>query len=266
MKEFYLPGKEKIYYRKNDFDPKRKNVIFIHGFCGSSSVWIPYEKKFENKYNLLSIDLRGHGESFHPKDLNDYSIEKLSSDLYSIIKKEKLSNVILVAYSSGGLIAIDFIKEHKNIVKSMILISADAAPKKDLTKVIVPFISICPIINYFPQLKKNSRHVDYSKYIHTPEFNLKRMAEEVINIGLRSYLFSLKQLYDFDIEYFLPSIKAPVLILHGKKDNTFSVEASIRMNKLIKNSKLIIYKDYDHVILNNFENISSTFQKFITKC
>ncbi|MFL2598998.1 MAG: alpha/beta fold hydrolase [Flavobacteriaceae bacterium] len=36
-------------------------VTFIHGAGGSSSIWYKQIRTFSKKFNLLLIDLRGHG-------------------------------------------------------------------------------------------------------------------------------------------------------------------------------------------------------------
>ena len=62
MKEYYFDN-DKIYYRTNEFKADRLILVFIHGVSGSSSSWWTYEKIFENKYNILTYDIRGHGKS-----------------------------------------------------------------------------------------------------------------------------------------------------------------------------------------------------------
>ena len=38
-------------------------VTFIHGAGGSSSIWFKQIRRFSKNFNLLLIDLRGHGAS-----------------------------------------------------------------------------------------------------------------------------------------------------------------------------------------------------------
>ena len=61
MKEHFF--EDRIYYRTNEFKSDRLTLVFVHGVSGSSSAWLPYEKIFENKYNVLTYDIRGHGLS-----------------------------------------------------------------------------------------------------------------------------------------------------------------------------------------------------------
>ena len=41
-------------------------VTFIHGAGGSSSIWYKQVRDFKSDYNVLLIDLRGHGKSKKP--------------------------------------------------------------------------------------------------------------------------------------------------------------------------------------------------------
>jgi pimeloyl-ACP methyl ester carboxylesterase len=39
---------------------------FVHGAGGSSSIWFKQIRDFQKQYNVLLLDLRGHGESKPP--------------------------------------------------------------------------------------------------------------------------------------------------------------------------------------------------------
>ena len=54
-----------IYYTKyvSDNSNNRKWITFVHGAGGSSTIWFKQIKYFSKKYNLLLLDLRGHGDS-----------------------------------------------------------------------------------------------------------------------------------------------------------------------------------------------------------
>ena len=265
MKECYLAGKNRIYYRKNDF-LKKQTIVFVHGASGGSSAWIPYEKKFEKKFNVLSFDIRGHGKSFRPKTFNEYAINHFSKDVHRVIKKEKIKDFILVGHSFGSMIVLDFVKNYQNLVKSLILISSDAAPKKRLiSKVMKRILSFSKIMNYFPQYKTGGGHIEYGKFIGTGDFNIKRLVADIKNTGFRSYSFSMLHAYDFNCEDFLPKIKIPVLIIHGNKDTICPLNTGVKIKNAIKNSKMIIFDGSNHVIvLNDIERLAKEIDKFVT--
>jgi pimeloyl-ACP methyl ester carboxylesterase len=267
MKEFYLKGKEFIHYKKNNFLKKRKTLVFVHGLSGSSSAWINYEKRFEKNFNVLSFDLRGHGKSFRPKKLKEYKIEKFSEDLYKIVKKEKINNLLLIGHSFGNLIVLDFFRKHKKFVNSLILISIDVSPaKRKLNRIVVPFLKLAGLMNYFPVFKKTGGHIDYTKYFETGDWNIRRMIADISNTGLRSLLFSTYYAYKFDMEEYLKKIKVPTLIIHGNKDTIFPITSGKKVHNLIKNSEFVEFRNSNHIIvLNDFAKLSEEIKKFVHK-
>ena len=75
-------------------DENKETIVFIHGSGLSHIVWSLTEQFFSSKnFNVLSIDLPGHGNSDGP--CLD-SIEKIADWLEEVFKNLKLKNLILV--------------------------------------------------------------------------------------------------------------------------------------------------------------------------
>lgn len=81
-------------------------------------------------------------------------------------------------------------KKHKKMVKSLVLISASANPRKSSN-----FLWIFPlfsrIIKYMPQIKKRGNEIDYDGHVGTGDMNMKRLYADISNTGLKSYLYSM---------------------------------------------------------------------------
>jgi len=264
MEECYLEGDNIIYYRKNKFT-KKPTIVFIHGLSGSSSAWLPYERILESEFNILCPDLRGHGKSFRPHKLKDYSISAFSDDIYRIMKKERINDFIIVSHSFGNIVALEFLRKHQNIVKALILISPDPAPaKRKAANFLVPLQNILYLIDYLPLIKKSGKHVDYQKYLGTGDWNIRRYFTDIKNTGIRSYLFSMTHAYKFNFENFLTKIRLPTLIIHGDKDTIFPIESGIKASKAIKNSKFVVFEGSNHIIvLNDFDRLYKEIYKFL---
>ena len=82
-------------------DSKKDTIIFLHGSGLSHIVWSLAEQFFSNKnFNVLSIDLPGHGNSEGP--CLD-TIEKIADWLENVFVKLNLDKVILIGHSQGCL-------------------------------------------------------------------------------------------------------------------------------------------------------------------
>ena len=54
-------GELKINYL-NSYDEERPSILLIHGWGSSSRIWLQSTQKLALSFNLLSVDLPGHGE------------------------------------------------------------------------------------------------------------------------------------------------------------------------------------------------------------
>ena len=92
-----------IHYTK--FLCKNKNanwITFVHGAGGSSTIWYKQIKYFSKKYNLLLLDLSGHGKSksitlnpFKKK----YTFNSITNDILEVIDAEKIKKSHFVGKS-----------------------------------------------------------------------------------------------------------------------------------------------------------------------
>ena len=80
-------------------DPKKETIVFLHGSGMSHIVWSLTEQFFSNQnFNVLSIDLPGHGNSDGPcKD----TIEKITDWLEKAFDQLNLHDLVLIGHSQG---------------------------------------------------------------------------------------------------------------------------------------------------------------------
>ncbi|HAC14855.1 MAG TPA: 2-succinyl-6-hydroxy-2,4-cyclohexadiene-1-carboxylate synthase, partial [Bacteroidetes bacterium] len=73
----------KIHYLSGDADW----VVFVHGAGGSSAVWFKQIKAYKKNFNVLLVDLRGHGKSAPgpESERSDYSFESIASDIIEVM-------------------------------------------------------------------------------------------------------------------------------------------------------------------------------------
>lgn len=263
MKEYYF--KDTIYYKKNIFRPSRKILVFVHGLSGSSSAWLKYEKKFEKKYNILSFDLRGHGKSLKFRDYKAYEMKNLAEDMHDLLQFLKIKHPIIVCHSFGVFVVLEYLELYQKEVSAVVFLSPSFKVGERLRERILKFIlKTSPLFKLFPFREIKGRHVNYSKYKNTGDWNLRRTVADVGNTSLRIYAYCTKQSYSFNKEKLLEKIKIPVLLMHGKKDSIFPVENSLKMHEKIKGSKLELIENTDHiVVLNNFREVSKGIEKFV---
>ncbi|CAK9322851.1 unnamed protein product [Citrullus colocynthis] len=134
-------GNQKLYVALREpprgrSEKPEENVIFLHGFLSSSSLWT--ETVFPNlcettkqNYRLFAVDLLGFGRSPKPRDSFYIMKDHLEKIEESVIHQFGLNSFHLVAHSMGCLIALALAAKYSNSVKTITLVAPPYFPSKD---------------------------------------------------------------------------------------------------------------------------------------
>jgi pimeloyl-ACP methyl ester carboxylesterase len=264
MNEGRLEGRG-IYYRTNDFIPGRPTLVFVHGVSGSSSAWLPYEARFSSDFNVLTFDIRGHGRSMKYQRSADYAIPHFVDDLRELLDHLGVGRCVLVAHSFATLIALEFVRTDQARVEAAVLISSDFDVGRRLpARILRAALGPVNLLQLLPFRSRNGRHVDYSRYPESGDWNVARMREDIGNTTWRVYLYCTRASYEVHADAYLTSIRVPVLLLHGRRDTIFPVENSIYMATRIPHVDLAVVDDADHiVVLNRPKVVSDAIERFL---
>jgi len=265
MKEYYF--EDRIYYRTNEFKSDKLTLVFVHGVSGSSSAWLPYEKIFENKYNVLTYDIRGHGNSKKYPHYEDYEVKNFVEDLHDLVTYLKIQKFILLSSSFATLIAREYIKQYRENITALIFTSTEAFSDDEFRlKILRPILKVATsIISVLPFNPKPRGHVDYSK-IKNWDWSIKRNFADTRNTGLRPQFYTIRQSFLAGQQHSLEKLNVPTLIIHGEKDSIVPIKNAIAFSKKIKNSQFVSISNFDHDIHHNaVKEMSEAIESFIEK-
>ncbi len=98
--------------------------VFIHGWTCDRSFFAAQAEHFARRHRVVSIDLRGHGESDKPE--GPYPIAAYADDIAHLIGALGLGKVVAVGHSMGGITALQLGAEHPDKVAAIVMV--DPAP------------------------------------------------------------------------------------------------------------------------------------------
>jgi pimeloyl-ACP methyl ester esterase len=81
---------------------KGEPMLFIHGFGGNSRWWINQTKSFEKDYQIITVDLPGHGQS----SWKELSLMEMAAGIKHLLQNLGIHRVNVIASSFGGLVAL----------------------------------------------------------------------------------------------------------------------------------------------------------------
>jgi len=258
-----------IYYTK--FLCKNNNadwITFVHGAGGSSTIWYKQIKYFSRNYNLLLLDLRGHGKS-KALSLNPfkkkYTFNSITDDILEVLNAEKIKKSHFVGISLGTILIRNFAEKNSNRVQSLIM--GGAIMKLNLrskilmflgnsTKSILPYMWIYKLLAFIIMPNKNHRQsrslfINEAKKLYQKEF--KKWFQ------LTSELVPLLKFFR-QIE-----ISTPTFYIMGDQDYMFlpSVREVIKSHK---KSMLFVVPDCGHVVnVDKPKIFNSKMVEFLSK-
>ena len=104
-----------------------KWVTFIHGAGGSSSIWFQQFRAFKNEFNILFIDLSGHGKSksrFSENSKEGYTFELITGDIVEVLNNLSIKKSHFIGVSLGTIIVRDIADRFPTLVESLVLAGA----------------------------------------------------------------------------------------------------------------------------------------------
>lgn len=98
-------------------------VVLIHGLFGSLDNLGLLARPLSEQYQVISLDLRNHGASFHSDEM---SYPQQAADVLALLDHLGLDKVALVGHSMGGKVAMQLAKQSPERVSKLVV--ADIAP------------------------------------------------------------------------------------------------------------------------------------------
>ena len=99
-------------------------IIFLHAFPLNRSMWAQQEDALCSQFRIITIDLRGHGESNAP--LWHYTLEQSADDVCALLDRLSIQQAIFTGLSMGGYILFAFYRKYAARVKGLILADTKA--------------------------------------------------------------------------------------------------------------------------------------------
>ncbi len=224
-------------------------VTFVHGAGGSSAIWFRQIRDFKKSFNVLLVDLRGHGKSKNHvyEKLKQYSFDVIGNEVVEVLDHLKINQSHFVGISLGTIIIREITERHPERVSSMIL--AGAIMKLNIRgqilmrlgiilKSVIPYLLLYKLFAFIIMPRKNHKA---SRYLFVQEAK-KLYQKEFIR------WFTLAAKVNPLLAFFrIKETSIPTLYVMGEEDYMFLPS----ITKLVNNhsaAKLEIIPACGHVV------------------
>lgn len=119
-------------------NPSATPIVMLHGFGVSGHMFDEFAQRMQDRYWLLALDQRGHGDSDWSES-GDYSRDAFVEDLEGFRKAIGLDKLVLIGHSMGGLNAVSYVNRYPGHVTALVLVDVGPESSKEGVDNIVRF-------------------------------------------------------------------------------------------------------------------------------
>jgi pimeloyl-ACP methyl ester carboxylesterase len=269
---FFVRDNARIYYEDNG---SGETVIAVHGLIENTTYWKYIAEDIIKKFRFIPIDMRGHGRTVVDDEPSGFNVDTIGDDIIALADDLNIQRFHLLTHSTGGFVGVRYAMRDSGRLASLILTDTGSAT------------SVLPgdpesIRVYHSKFAHSFEKYDWEqmiagvRVIPGPFFRgimespraeeLLKSAYEMIKQGDRATIAKFVRSFYTDpdprIEG-LRSIRCPVLIIYGEKDELF-IESSKLMAREIPDACLIEYSGAGHMIaLEEPRRLADDIMRFI---
>lgn len=230
----------KVNYRQYG---EGNDIVLLHGWGQNIDMMKPLGDNFSDKYRITIIDLPGFGLSEEPDYA--YTIFDYTDTVHELLKDLKIKNPIMMGHSFGGRIAIVYASMYD--VNKLVLFGSPCvrheqkSAKQSVLKAFNKIKFLSPLANF---AKKHIGSEDYR--------NASPMMRDI-----------LVKTVNQDLSENAKEISCPTILIWGDKDMAVSVEEAKEIEKLIKDSALVVLPGTHYCYLENLNQVVNIIYNFI---
>lgn len=240
-----------INYILYENENSKEWVTFVHGAGGSSSIWFKQIRDFKKHYNVLLLDLRGHGNSkptLKAAFKQKYTFSALANDILEVLDHLKIEKSHFVGISLGTILIRQLAEMYPERVQSMILGGAILKMNfrsqilmklGNLFKYVLPYLVLYQFFAFVIMPKKSHKQsrllfINEAKKLYQKEFIKWFKLTAEINPVLKWF----RQV----------ELNIPTLYVMGEEDYMFLPSVRLVVEKHYKSSKLCVISQCGHVV------------------
>jgi pimeloyl-ACP methyl ester carboxylesterase len=211
-------------------------LVFIHGWAVDHTIWQESIKFFAPEYQILTMDLAGHGDS--GIDRANWSIAGLAEDLETIVRGLGLKQVVLIGHSMGGPTALLAAQRMPELVLGVV--GADTFHDAEYK---LPDDQISMLMSKleadFPGTVRELMPIMFSE--RTDPALVTRIVEKAVLTDKKGAIPLLRDLYGLDLKTVFAETRKPIRSVNAAPWSPWGLPTAVETNRK--------YSDYQVAML-----------------
>lgn len=231
-------------------DPDAPPIVLLHGGNQSAHSWDLVSLHLADRYHVLALDQRGHGDSEWARD-QDYTFQTRALDALDFVSDQGLSSPVIIGHSMGGYVTMTMALTDPSLAKGLVLVDVGPELSQRGVEVIRDFVThnveFDDLDQFLDAVARYDRFRSREHIARTLKYNLLcradgKYASKVDHRRLPGATAGPNPptLDDFKV------LEHPVLIVRGNESDVFDAEAAERFVAALPNGRLATVPNTGH--------------------
>lgn len=233
-------------------------MLLLHGFSGHAHTWDTFAAAMCDRFHVVALDQRGHGDSAWAKD-GAYTVEDHARDVGALHDRVTPRPLVLIGLSMGGRNAITYTALRPGKVAKLVIvdIGPDIDPRgaervrRMAAEAPEEFASVDEAVAYLRRYATLTSAAAEAALRHRVEHGVRRLPSGRYAWKYDRFLRDQRRAggaAPVDLWPYVRRIAVPTLIVRGSESDVFAPETAKRMQELVAGSRLVEIPGAGHSI------------------
>jgi pimeloyl-ACP methyl ester carboxylesterase len=216
-------------------------VLLIHGWTCNRSFWDRQLQALRDTHTVITVDLRGHGESSRPQ--KGYSVGAMTADVEQLVRTLGVPRIAVVGWSMGGMVALELARRLGPKVSALGLVCTTAGgflePDSEPTKAMQKEVA-----DDFRTFARGFTARLFKEHEAAPLYAwaLSQISKTPGSVASAC----LASLIAFDVRSTLGGLDVPTTVFHGRHDELVPYKHGEQLKKGVKGAELVTFEQSGH--------------------
>ncbi len=230
-------------------------MLLLHGFTGCVENWRSLVARLQPTYDVIAVDLLGHGRTEAPVDPNRYQMASAARDIVQLLDSLEIAAADLLGYSMGGRLALYLAAIFPERWHALILESASPGltdfkarqARQEQDEILADAIETEGVPAFVQRWEKLALFASQKQLSDEARSELRAQRIHNSPLGLANSLRGMGTGRQPEMWSGMPNVRCPTLLLAGELDPKF-VGLARKMAESLRNCETLIIPESGHTI------------------
>jgi pimeloyl-ACP methyl ester carboxylesterase len=243
-------------------------LVLIHHVNTNGHTWDRFARSMSDKYRVIAVDMRGHGDSGWSKE-GKYTTEDYASDIAALVDSLKLSRVVVLGGSTGGRVALVYAALNPEEVAAVIMEDVGAVRPASIAQGFTDALQrgdpeFATVEEWTKQMQGQNKRTPPEFFAHLARHGTKPLPNG--KLGLKRDPAILRDLRPLELWNYVEKVKVPFLLVLGSQSTIVGKDQIDKFRSILPTVQIVTVQNAGHIVVHDQPDVfERTIRDFLDR-